>query len=55
LKDNIGIMLKGIESSENESGNQVIKTLNFPSIKLLDDLDSIITENAEADCKIYYL
>lgn len=51
MKDNIGIILKGVKESEQGNGIELVRTLNAPSIKLFEDVDSIKTENAEGDRK----
>lgn len=57
LKDNIGLILKGTNYSENKSDIDhvsIVRDLDFPSIKLFEDLENIMSGDYQADCKIKF-
>ncbi len=57
-KDNVGIILKGAENEEEANndfeGIKIHRKLDFPTIKLFDDLDRIEAneDDTQGDCKI---
>jgi hypothetical protein len=55
-KDNVGIILKGVETEESGDfdGIKILKNLDFPTIKIFQELDRIdvTNENGSGDCKL---
>ncbi len=49
IKDNIGLIFKGTDTSDSDNGINIMKTLDFPSIQFFQELEGVITEDKEGD------
>ncbi len=55
MKDNIGIILKGTEESDNPQGEpniSICSELDFPGMSLLELIDALQPTEEEAECII---
>jgi hypothetical protein len=55
MKDNVGVILKGTEESDNPAGEpniSICNELDFPSMSLLELIDNLQPTEEEAECII---